>query len=59
MHARKTLQVDVWFESYSQAVSWGVRKVEVELIRYGRSGSELLPAVATDFQAVPILLASR
>ncbi|HET9028487.1 MAG TPA: hypothetical protein VFN07_13235 [Trueperaceae bacterium] len=59
MHARKTLQVDVWFESYSQAVSWGVRKVEVELIRYGRSGSELMPAVATDFQTVPTLLASR
>jgi 3D (Asp-Asp-Asp) domain-containing protein len=59
MHSRKTQQVDVWFESYSQAVNWGVRKVEVELIRYGRQGTELLPALATEFEAAPILLAAR
>lgn len=59
MHPRKTNQLDIWFESYSQAVSWGVRKVEVELIRYGRWGTELLPTVATGFEAEPVLLAAR
>lgn len=59
MHSRKSQQVDVWFESYSQAVTWGVRKVEVELVRYGRHGPELLPALASGFEAAPILLAAR
>lgn len=59
MHARKTNQVDIWFESYSQAVSWGVRKVEVELIRYGRTGTTFVPQAASEFQAVPVLLATR
>jgi 3D (Asp-Asp-Asp) domain-containing protein len=59
MHARKTQQIDVWFESYSQAVNWGVRKVEVELIRYGRNGYEFIPSTAPTFQATPVLIASR
>lgn len=59
MAARKTQQVDVWFETYNTAVSWGVRKVEVELVRYGRGGTELIPVEAPDFEAVPILLAAR
>ncbi len=59
MHARKTQQIDVWFESYSQAVNWGVRKVEVELIRYGRDGYEFIPSTAPAFQAAPVLVASR
>ncbi len=59
MHARKTNQIDVWFESYSQAVNWGVRKVEVELIRYGRNGYEFMPGAAPTFRATPVLMASR
>src|SRR5690606_5824574 len=43
MHARKTNQIDVWFPAYGTAVNWGVRKIEVELVRYGRSGPELFP----------------
>ncbi len=58
MHARKTRQLDVWFESYSQAVNWGVRKVEVELVRYGRWGTAH-PKADLDFEAAPVLLASR
>lgn len=38
MHIRKKQQVDVWFPELSTALSWGVRKVEVEVIRYGRDG---------------------
>ncbi len=59
MHARKRGQIDVWFESYDTAVNWGVRKVEVELVRYGREGTEFLPALASGFHATPVLLASR
>lgn len=59
MHPRKSRQLDVWFERYDTAVNWGVRKVEVELVRYGRDGPELLPSVASDFDATPVLVASR
>ncbi len=59
MHARKSQQIDVWFEHYDTAVRWGVRKVEVELVRYGRDGPELLPSLASGFDATPALLASR
>ena len=38
MHPRKTRQVDVWFEEYSQAVAWGVRRLRVDVVRYGRNG---------------------
>ena len=38
MHLRKRQQVDIWFETYGQAASWGVRQVELEIVRYGRNG---------------------
>lgn len=57
MHARKTQQLDVWFPDYSTAINWGVRRIEVELVRYGRSGPELEPVRATEFEATPRLLA--
>jgi len=60
MHARKTQQIDVWFPEYSTAISWGVRKVEVEVVRYGRNGPELDGALADEgFEAVPRLVALR
>lgn len=61
MHARKTQQVDVWFPEYSTAIQWGVRRVEVELVRYGRYGPEIQPVMASElaaeFEATPQLLA--
>lgn len=57
MHARKTQQLDVWFPEYSTAINWGVRRIEVELVRYGRYGPELEPVRATDLEATPRLLA--
>jgi len=60
MHARKTQQIDVWFPEYSTAISWGVRKVEVEVVRYGRNGPELDGVLADEgFEAVPRLVALR
>jgi 3D (Asp-Asp-Asp) domain-containing protein len=59
MHSRKSQQIDVWFPDYSTAISWGVRKVEVEVVRYGRFGPELDTAHAEDFEAVPQLVALR
>lgn len=59
MHPRKTNQIDVWFAGYDEAVRWGVRRVEVEVVRYGRDGPELAPRRATGFNATPILLATR
>lgn len=38
MHIRKQQQVDVWFPELSTALSWGVREVELEVVRYGREG---------------------
>jgi 3D (Asp-Asp-Asp) domain-containing protein len=38
MHPRKTQQIDVWFAEYSQAVAWGVRRLRVDVVRYGRNG---------------------
>ena len=38
MHIRKQQQMDVWFPDLSTALSWGVRQVEVEVIRHGREG---------------------
>ena len=38
MHIRKTQQVDVWFPDLSTALTWGVREVELEVVRYGRDG---------------------
>jgi len=59
MHARKSQQVDVWFPEYSTAIGWGVRRVEVEVVRYGRNGPELAGVLASDFEATPQLLAMR
>ncbi len=38
LHWRKQNQIDVWFPTLSQAREWGVRQVELELVRYGREG---------------------
>jgi len=38
LHWRKQNQIDVWFPELSQAREWGVRQVELELVRYGREG---------------------
>jgi 3D (Asp-Asp-Asp) domain-containing protein len=38
LHWRKENQIDVWFPELSQAREWGVRQVELELVRYGREG---------------------
>ncbi len=59
MHRRKLEQVDVWFADYASAVNWGVRKVTVELVRYGRDGPQLLPADATDFSVSPSLASTN
>ncbi|HEX7004220.1 MAG TPA: hypothetical protein VF168_08525 [Trueperaceae bacterium] len=58
MHPRKRDQVDVWFPAYRAAKDWGVRRVEVEVIRYGRHGP-VLTSSWSDFEATPRLLASR
>ena len=41
MHPRKRQQMDVWFPTYNQAKEWGVRQIEVEVVRYGRTGPRL------------------
>jgi 3D (Asp-Asp-Asp) domain-containing protein len=58
MHQRKQRQVDVWFPELRSAQQWGIRRVEVEVIRYGRTGPTLASSWS-DFVAVPQLLASR
>ncbi len=42
MHARKTNQIDVWFPHISEALNWGVRHVEIEVVRYGWNGPEIM-----------------
>lgn len=60
MHPRKTGQIDVWFADHASAVAWGVRRVEVEVVRYGRDGPRLDPVVAeTGFHAPATWLAAR
>ena len=59
MHPRKQGQIDIWFADYASAVSWGVRQVEVTVVRYGREGPELDALGGTDFAATPKLLAAR
>jgi len=59
MHYRKHDQVDIWFSDYASAVNWGVRKVRVEVVRYGRDGPTLEPSRASGFSGTPRLLASR
>ena len=41
MHPRKRKQMDVWFPTYNQAKQWGVRQIEVEVVRIGRTGPRL------------------
>ncbi len=59
MHYRKRDQIDIWFADYASAVNWGVRKVRVEVVRYGRNGPTLEPTQASGFNGTPQLLASR
>ena len=59
LHQRKTQQVDVWFETYSEALEWGVRKVELELVRYGWDGPTLDHPEVAAISVVPILSAAR
>lgn len=58
MHLRKTQQIDVWFGDYASAVNWGVRQVEVEVIRYGRDGP-ILDSSDGPFEGAPQLFAVR
>jgi 3D (Asp-Asp-Asp) domain-containing protein len=51
MHARKRQQIDVWFPDMADALSWGVRAVEVELVRYGYTGPELRAQAPPAFEA--------
>lgn len=48
MHKRKKRQIDVWFPRKSEALSWGVRQVELEVVRYGRSGPFLSSAAPSN-----------
>ncbi len=59
MHQRKSQQLDVWFAEHAAAVNWGVRRVEVELVRFGRYGPEIEPQAVNAFEATPRLLTLR
>ncbi|MDR9391476.1 MAG: hypothetical protein RI554_05555 [Trueperaceae bacterium] len=59
MHARKTNQLDVWFEDYASAVAWGVRNVEVTVVRYGYDGPHLDRAAAAFDGPDPLLARAR
>lgn len=52
MHQRKRQQIDVWFPRKSEALRWGIRQVELEVVRYGRNGPFLSKAVNTSNYAV-------
>ena len=54
MHARKRQQIDVWFGDYASAVNWGVRRVEVEVIRFGRTGP-IIHSGSAPFDGIPQL----
>lgn len=56
MHIRKQQQVDVWFPELSTALSWGVREVELEVVRYGRDGL-LLSGTAPVLDTLPAFAA--
>ena len=55
LHQRKTQQVDVWFESYYDALDWGIRKVELELVRHGWDGPVLDHPEVAEIAVVPVL----
>lgn len=62
MHMRKTNQVDLWFAEYRDAIQWGVRQLQVELVRYGHDGPVLDHALVVEppiFNAQSTWLASR
>jgi hypothetical protein len=60
MHPRKTEQIDLWFADYASAVAWGVRRLEVEVVRYGRDGPHARPGHRENgFDAPVTWLASR
>jgi len=52
MHERKRQQIDVWFPKKSDAIRWGIRQVELEVVRYGRNGPFLSKAVNSRNYAV-------
>jgi 3D (Asp-Asp-Asp) domain-containing protein len=62
MHPRKRNQIDVWFQDYASAVNWGVRKLQVEVVRYGRTGpmpGGVDTTAGDGFQVDPRWLAAR
>jgi len=59
MHPRKWNQIDLWFADYASALAWGVRQLEVEVVRYGRTGPTLEAAAESGFEAPVTWLASR
>lgn len=60
MHMRKANQIDVWFADYASAVNWGVRRIELDVVRYGRDGPLLDQLVADNvFEVDPGWLAAR
>lgn len=61
MHYRKTHQIDLWFAEHADAVNWGVRRLQVEVVRYGHHGPVLdqVLAEAPAFDAQTVWLASR
>jgi 3D (Asp-Asp-Asp) domain-containing protein len=59
MHPRKANQIDVWFQDYASAVNWGVRRLEVEVVRLGRVGEPGDDVQVDGFQVDPRWLAAR
>jgi len=60
LHWRKRNQIDVWFPALSQAREWGVRQVELEVVRYGREGGsfdEMVVEVPEDSTFTPRFVA--
>lgn len=57
MHIRKQQQVDVWFPELSTALSWGVRQVELEVVRYGRDGPVIGDSPAPVLSELPAFAA--
>jgi 3D (Asp-Asp-Asp) domain-containing protein len=58
LNIRKQQQIDLWFETVPQALEWGVRRVEVEVVRYGRDGP-FLQTEGVPIEVAPVLTASR
>ena len=45
----------MWFESYNEALQWGVRRVELELVRHGWDGPILDHPEVAAISVVPVL----